>query len=110
VATLQIPLPTIFNALGDPTRLGVVERLARGPASVSDLAAPYGMAGPSFLKHLKVLESAGLVTSAKRGRVRTVQLAPAAMRSVEDWVSAHRALWERRLDDLGTFLQQDDTP
>jgi DNA-binding transcriptional ArsR family regulator len=110
MATLSAALPTVFNALGDPTRLGVVERLARGPASVSDLAAPYGMAGPSFLKHLKVLEGAGLVTSAKRGRVRTVQLAPAAMQSVDDWVSAHRALWERRLDDLGTFLQQDETP
>ncbi len=110
MATLQTTLPTIFGALADPTRLGVVERLARGPASVSDLAAPYGMAGPSFLKHLKVLEGAGLVTSAKRGRVRTVRLAPDVLRSVEAWVSAHRALWERRLDDLGTFLQQDDKP
>jgi DNA-binding transcriptional ArsR family regulator len=110
VATLQTTLPTIFAALADPTRLGVVEQLARGPASVSDLAAPYGMAGPSFLKHLKVLEGAGLVTSAKRGRVRTVQLAPGAMQSVEDWVRTHRALWERRLDDLGTFLEQDDKP
>jgi DNA-binding transcriptional ArsR family regulator len=110
VATLQTSLPTIFGALADPTRLAVVERLARGPASVSDLAAPYGMAGPSFLKHLRVLEGAGLVASVKRGRVRTVRLAPGAVRSVEDWVSAHRALWESRLDDLGTFLQQDDTP
>jgi DNA-binding transcriptional ArsR family regulator len=110
VATLQTTLPTIFGALADPTRLGVVEQLARGPASVSDLAAPYGMAGPSFLKHLKVLEGAGLVTSIKRGRVRTVQLAPGAMQSVEDWVRTHRALWERRLDDLGSFLEQDDKP
>lgn len=110
MAILSATLPTIFGALGDPTRLGVVERLARGPASVSDLAAPYGMAGPSFLKHLKVLEGAGLVTSVKRGRVRTVRLAPGAMQSVEDWVRSHRALWERRLDDLGTFLQEDDKP
>ena len=110
MAILQTPLPTIFGALGDPTRLGVVERLARGPASVSDLAAPYGMAGPSFLKHLRVLEGAGLVTSAKHGRVRTVRLAPGAIESVEDWVRSHRALWERRLDDLATFLQEDDRP
>ena len=100
-------LPAIFGALSDPTRFSVVERLARGPASVSDLAKPFAMAGPSFLKHLKVLEDAGLVTSRKSGRVRTVELAPDAMRSVEDWIRAHRSTWERRLDALGTFLEKD---
>ncbi|MGA0601414.1 ArsR/SmtB family transcription factor [Caulobacter sp. KR2-114] len=102
------PLPAIFAALADPTRLAVLERLARGPASVSDLAAPHRMAGPSFLKHLKVLEGAGLVTSRKAGRVRTVALAPAALRDVEAWVDAHRAAWARRLDDLGDFLERKD--
>jgi DNA-binding transcriptional ArsR family regulator len=103
----QRDLPAIFGALSDPTRFSVIERLARGPASVSDLAKPFAMAGPSFLKHLKVLEDAGLVMSRKSGRVRTVELAPEAMRSVEDWIRTHRSNWERRLDALGTFLEKD---
>ncbi|HZZ89175.1 MAG TPA: metalloregulator ArsR/SmtB family transcription factor [Caulobacteraceae bacterium] len=110
MATSHAQLPALFNALGDPTRLAVVARLSQGPASVSELGAPHAMAPPSFLKHLKVLETAGLIHSRKAGRVRTVRLAPGAMRSVEDWVRAHRLAWERRLDDLGTFLEQDDTP
>jgi DNA-binding transcriptional ArsR family regulator len=97
-------LPTVFGALSDPTRLAVVERLVRGPASVSELAKPFKMAGPSFLKHLKVLEDAGLAHSEKQGRVRIVALRPDALRWVEEWVLRHRRLWERRLDDLGTFL------
>jgi DNA-binding transcriptional ArsR family regulator len=107
MAMHQQDLPAIFGALSDPTRFSVVERLARGPASVSDLAKPFVMAGPSFLKHLKVLEDAGLVTSRKSGRVRTVELAPDAMRAVEDWIRVHRSTWERRLDALGTFLEKD---
>jgi DNA-binding transcriptional ArsR family regulator len=107
MAMHQQDLPAIFGALSDPTRFSVVEQLARGPASVSDLAKPFAMAGPSFLKHLKVLEDAGLVTSRKSGRVRTVELAPDAMRSVEDWIRTHRSTWERRLDALGTFLEKD---
>ena len=107
MAMHQRDLPAIFGALSDPTRFSVVERLARGPASVSDLAKPFAMAGPSFLKHLKVLEDAGLVMSRKSGRVRTVELAPEAMRSVEDWIRTHRSNWERRLDALGTFLEKD---
>lgn len=97
---------SVFSALGDPTRLAVVERLARGPASVSELSAPFAIAGPSFLKHLRVLEEAGLVTSEKHGRVRTVQLSPAALDWVEDWVIQHRRGWARRLDDLGQFLKE----
>ncbi len=100
-------LPAVFGALADPTRLAVIERLARGSASVSDLAAPFDMAGPSFLKHLKVLEDAGLVRSAKKGRVRTVTLAPDALAWVEDWVARHRRQWQGRLDALGTFLEEE---
>ena len=107
MATYQIDLPAIFGALSDPTRFAVVERLARGPAAVSELAEPFAMAGPSFLKHLKVLEHAGLVKSSKLGRVRTIQLAPESMRSVEDWIRAHRSTWEKRLDTLGHFLERD---
>jgi DNA-binding transcriptional ArsR family regulator len=97
-------LPAVFGALADPTRLMVIERLVKGPASVSELARPFEMAGPSFLKHLKVLEDAGLVHSAKAGRVRTVTLRADALQWVEDWVLRHRRQVERRLDDLGSFL------
>jgi len=102
--TFNHRLSIVFGALSDPTRLAVVERLSSGPASVSDLAAPFDMAGPSFLKHLKVLEEAGIAESVKKGRVRTVTLKPEALRWVEEWTLRHRRLWEHRLDDLGAFL------
>lgn len=108
MAMFQANLPTVFGALADPTRLAVVERLVAGPASVSELAEPFDMAGPSFLKHIKVLEDAGLVASEKQGRVRTVRLSPDALAWVEDWVRQHRRAWERRLDDLGTFLNEEN--
>lgn len=101
-------LPDVFKALGDPTRLAVVERLASGPATVSDLSAPFRMAGPSFLKHLGVLESAGVVRSNKTGRVRTVSLAPETLVWVDDWVARRRGQWEARLDRLGEILKQGD--
>lgn len=104
MATFRDQLPIVFGALGDPTRLAVVERLGGGPASVSELAEPFAMAGPSFLKHLRVLEQAGVVVSEKKGRVRTVRLAPDTLGWVETWLKEHRRGWERRLDDLGTFL------
>lgn len=107
MATYQTDLSAIFGALSDPTRFAVVDRLARGPASVSELAEPFEMAGPTFLKHLKVLEQAGLIRSSKLGRVRTVELAPERMRSVEDWIVAHRNIWEGRFDALGKFLERD---
>ena len=105
--TYDSRLPRTFGALSDPTRLAVVERLVNGPASVSQLSQPFQMARPSFLKHLRILEGAGLVTSAKAGRVRTVTLAPEALRWVEDWVQDHRARLENRLDRLGSFLSQE---
>lgn len=108
MATFHPQLPTIFAALSDTTRLKVIERLAIGPASISELSAPFKMAGPSFLKHVKVLESAGLVRSEKKGRVRSVTLMPDALQWVDEWVGKHRRGWERRLDDLETFLSQGD--
>jgi DNA-binding transcriptional ArsR family regulator len=99
-------LAQLFQALSDPTRLAVIDRLGDGPASVSTLAEPFGMAGPSFLKHLAVLEAAGLVTSQKSGRVRTVTLNPDALILAQDWLSAHRARWEDRLDRLGRYLER----
>lgn len=107
MAIHQSSLAPVFAALSDPTRMAVVERLCGGPASVSELAEPHGMAGPSFLKHLKVLEDAGLVTSTKSGRVRTVALVHERLRDVETWVRAHRATWEARFDRLGSFLERD---
>lgn len=93
-----------FKALGDPTRRGVVERLSRGPASVSELAEPFDMALPSFVQHLKVLEDSGLVKSEKAGRVRTYELVPRKLKVVEDWLDRQRSLWERRLDRLDEYL------
>jgi DNA-binding transcriptional ArsR family regulator len=101
-------LPRTFAALADPTRFAVVERLAAGPARVSDLAAPFAMAGPSFLKHLRVLEGAGLVTSRKSGRVRTVALAPDRLREVQDWLQRHRQAWDARLDRLAAELDREE--
>lgn len=93
-----------FRALSDPTRRRVVERLSRSPASVTELAAPFRMALPSFVAHLKVLETSGLVQSRKAGRVRTYRLVPARLKQAEDWLTRQRALWERRLDQLDDYL------
>lgn len=94
----------IFRALSDPTRRDVVARLSAKPASVSELAAPYKMAMPSFLEHLKVLEASGLVSSEKKGRVRTYSLAAGRLKVAEDWLSRQRRLWESRLDQLDAYL------
>jgi DNA-binding transcriptional ArsR family regulator len=94
----------IFRALSDPTRRNVLERLASRPASVTELAARYDMALPSFVEHLKVLEGSGLVRSHKAGRVRTCALAPEQLKLAEDWLGRQRTLWERRLDQLDSYL------
>ncbi len=94
------PIDGIFRALSDPTRRRVLERLSRSPATVSELAAPFAMALPSFVEHLKVLEGSGLVRSRKTGRVRTYQLAPRRLRVAEDWLTKQRTLWEQRFDQL----------
>jgi DNA-binding transcriptional ArsR family regulator len=98
------PIDGVFRALSDPTRRQVLERLSRSPASVSELAAPFEMALPSFLEHLKVLEGCGLVHSRKTGRIRTYQLAPKRLRLAEDWLGKQRTLWEQRLDQLDSYL------
>jgi DNA-binding transcriptional ArsR family regulator len=94
----------VFRALSDPTRRQVLERLSRKPGSVSELAEPFKMALPSFVEHLRVLEGSGLVRSAKVGRVRTYQLVPKRLQLAEDWLARQRSLWERRLDQLDTYL------
>jgi DNA-binding transcriptional ArsR family regulator len=106
------PVDGIFRALSDPTRRHVLERLSRSPASVSELAAPYRMALPSFLEHLRVLEGCGLVRSRKVGRVRTYRLASERLKLAEDWLGRQRTMWERRLDRLDEYLltMKEDTP
>jgi DNA-binding transcriptional ArsR family regulator len=94
----------VFRALSDPTRRRVVARLSRSPGSVSELAEPFAMALPSFVQHLRVLESSGLVRSTKAGRVRTYRLVPARLRVAETWLARQRDLWERRLDQLDDYL------
>ena len=105
-------LDRAFRALADPTRRAVLERLARGPAAVTELARPFDMALPSFTQHLGVLEDSGLVRSRKAGRVRTYELAPDGLRAAEQWMARQRALWERRLDQLDALLVtlKDRTP
>jgi len=96
----------MFQALGDPTRRAVLERLGSGPTPVRELAEPFKMALPSFLQHLRVLEDRGLVHSQKVGRVRTYRLAPQPLKAAEHWIVTRRAHWERRLDQLDSYLQE----
>jgi DNA-binding transcriptional ArsR family regulator len=97
-------LDQVFQALADPTRRKVIERLVAGPATTSELAEPFDMALPSFTQHLGVLERAGLVTSSKQGRVRIYQLDPAGLAVADGWLADKRRLWERRLDQLDELL------
>ena len=97
-------LDRMFQALADPSRRSMVERLSRGPASVSELARPLAMSLPAAVQHLQVLESSGLVRTEKIGRVRTCRLEPASLGAAEHWITERRTTWERRLDRLGDYL------
>jgi DNA-binding transcriptional ArsR family regulator len=101
-------LDLTFQALADPTRRIMVERLARGPASVSELAEPLDMTLSAVVQHLAVLEASGLVRSQKVGRVRTCRLSPVDLQGAERWIAERRAAWESRLDRLGEFLAETD--
>ena len=96
----------VFHALANPTRRQVLERLSAGPATVSELAAPFDMQLPSFVQHLSVLEKSRLVRSKKRGRVRTYEIAPERFKVVEDWLTARRKLWEARFDRFDQYVKQ----
>lgn len=102
----RVALDAIFHALSDPTRRAVVHRLGAGPATVSDLSAPFDMALPSFMKHMRVLEDAGLVSSSKSGRVRTCTLEHDKLTAAEHWFEEQRALWSSRYDNLDKLLGQ----
>jgi DNA-binding transcriptional ArsR family regulator len=106
----QTRLDTVFHALSDPTRRAIVDRLIRGPASVSQLAAPLDMTLSAVVQHLQVLEESGLVGSDKIGRVRTCRIEPAVLRTVEHWISGRRTSWERHFDRLGEYLAATEPP
>ena len=95
----------VFHALSNPTRRKVLEYLSVGPATVSELAAPFDMQLPSFVQHLSILERSRLVKSRKRGRVRTYEIAPERFTIVEDWLTARRQLWEARLDRFDNYVK-----
>jgi DNA-binding transcriptional ArsR family regulator len=99
-------LGRVFQALSDPTRRAVLEKLSRGPAAMSELAQPFSMALPSFSQHLGVLEDCGLVRSTKAGRVRTFELAPQALKAAEGWLAKQRVLWARRLDQFDDYVKE----
>lgn len=102
---LSLSLDLVFAALADPTRRAVLERLGEGEASIGELAQPFDMALPSFMKHVRVLEGVGLLESKKKGRVRTCRLKPAAMIDAESWLVEQRAVWEARLDRLEDYVK-----
>ncbi len=102
----QDALDLTYQALADPSRRAMVDRLVQGPATVSELAKPLEMSLPGVMQHLAVLEASGLVVSEKVGRVRTCRIDAAALTRAERWISERRALWERRLDRLGQFLDE----
>jgi DNA-binding transcriptional ArsR family regulator len=104
MANYQPALDVIFHALADPTRRAVVQRLARGDASVSELASRFDMALPSFMKHIGVLEMSGLIGSKKVGRVRTCTLKPQKLVVLEKWVDEQRAIWDGRYRNLDSLL------
>ncbi|MGH3864092.1 ArsR/SmtB family transcription factor [Actinokineospora sp.] len=99
-------LDKVFHALADPSRRTMVERLGRGPASVSELAKPLAMSLPAVVQHLAVLEASGLVKSEKVGRVRTCRVQPKVLDMAEQWITQRKATWENRLDRLGDFLAE----
>jgi len=99
-------LSLAFAALADPTRRAIVARLCSGDATVGELAEPFEIGLPTLLKHIRVLERGGLVSSEKSGRVRTCSLTPGALRSTDDWLRTHIATWESRLDRLEAHLSR----
>lgn len=101
----QDSLDAAFHALADPTRRAVVSRLMRGPAAVTELARPFDMGLPSFMKHLRVLETDGLITTQKLGRVRTCRVNSQKLAAAESWLSEQRELWQARTDRLADFVE-----
>jgi len=97
-------LSTTFAALADPTRRAILARLTRGPATVTELAAPFAMSGPAVSKHLRVLEHAGLIARGREAQWRPCQLRAGPLREVADWTAAYRRFWEGSFDRLDMYL------
>jgi DNA-binding transcriptional ArsR family regulator len=106
MAKFSTDLDKAFAALADPTRRAIVSRLCKGPTSVSELSAPFPMALPSLLKHVRILEECGLVTSEKIGRVRTCTIEPHALQATQAWIHQHLAAWEKRLDRMEAHIER----
>jgi DNA-binding transcriptional ArsR family regulator len=101
-------LDRVFTALATPSRRAMIEQLGHGPASVTDLARPFGMSLPAVLQHVRLLQDAGLVRTEKVGRTRTCRLQDAALQRVEDWITEQRSTWDHRLDRLDAYLADTD--
>lgn len=99
-------LSLLFHALADPTRRSILTRLAAGPAPVSDLAEPTGLRLPTVMRHLSVMEEAGLISTSKDGRIRTCAIVPQALDPAKTWLDEQRAIWESRLDRFDAFVMR----
>ena len=106
MAKHDIDLSNLFHALADPTRRAMLTRLAQGPAPVTELAEPTGLRLPTVMRHLSVLEEAGLIATAKDGRVRTCAIVPEALTPMRTWLDEQRAIWESRLDRLDDYVKK----
>lgn len=106
MAKYDADLSLLFHALSDPTRRAILTRLAEGPAPVTELAAPTGLRLPTVMRHLSVLEEAGLIATAKDGRVRSCAIVPEALAPVRNWLDEQRAIWEARLDRLDDYVMK----
>jgi DNA-binding transcriptional ArsR family regulator len=104
------PLDLLFAALSDPSRRSMIDRLSRGSASMSELAAPLEMSLPAVQQHLNVLEASGIVSTKKVGRVRSCSLDPDVLNRAQQWIAERRTLWSGRLDRLGLFLEETNEP
>ncbi len=102
---MSVDLSNLFAALADPTRRAILARLAEGEAPVKELAEPFELSGPAITKHLKVLERAGLISRSSEGQRRPCKLEPTALAPVAEWVEPYRAMWEARLERLGSYLK-----
>jgi DNA-binding transcriptional ArsR family regulator len=109
MANQQTALDTVFHALADPTRRAVIGRLLQGAAPVTQLAEPFTMGLPAFLKHLAVLETSGLIRSEKRGRVRTCRIDADQLAAAEGWLAEQRAIWQGRTDRLAAFVESQNS-
>jgi len=103
----KVTIERVFHALGDPTRRAIVDRLSHGPQSVSGLATPFEMTLTAVVQHLQILEESGLVRTEKVGRVRTCRIETTGFDLLEQWIRAHRSMWERGLDRLGELLAEE---